>query len=108
VSYATVGGSVGPHFDYYDVFLLQGAGKRRWSIGQHCDESSPLLENTPLKVLSAFEETDGWVLQPGDMLYLPPCIAHHGVAEDDECMTYSVGFRSPTAVEMLNDLALEL
>ena len=68
VSYAQDGGSVGPHFDYYDVFLLQGAGQRRWQIGQACAASSPLLENTDLKILSQFRPTDEWVLNCGDML----------------------------------------
>ena len=107
VSYAEDGGSVGPHFDYYDVFLLQGAGKRRWQIGQHCDEHTPLVANTDLKILADFAATDEWVLEPGDMLYLPPQIAHHGVAMG-ACTTFSVGFRSPAATEMLDDLATEL
>lgn len=107
VSYAQDGGSVGPHFDYYDVFLLQGAGQRRWQIGQACDASSPLLENTDLKILSQFRPTDEWVLNCGDMLYIPPKIAHHGVALGD-CTTFSVGFRAPAATEMLDDLATEL
>lgn len=107
VSYANDGGSVGPHFDYYDVFLIQGYGKRHWRIGEHCDESSPLRTDTQLKILTEFEATDGWVLEPGDILYLPPCIAHHGVAQG-ECMTYSLGFRAPTGGEMLDDLATEV
>jgi len=107
VSYAADGGSVGPHFDYYDVFLLQGHGTRRWQIGQHCNEHTPLTDNPGLKILAEFEPVDEWVLEPGDMLYLPPQIAHHGVAVGD-CTTFSIGFRSPAATEMLDDLATEL
>jgi 50S ribosomal protein L16 3-hydroxylase len=107
VSYATDGGSVGPHFDYYDVFLIQGRGNRRWSIGGHCDEHTPLRSDTPLKILQDFQPDQSWLLEPGDILYLPPGIAHHGVA-DGECMTYSLGFRAPTAGEMLDDLATEV
>ena len=107
-SYATRGGSVGPHFDYYDVFLIQGQGSRHWAIGELCDQHTPLLTGTPLKILQDFRSSQHWVLNPGDILYLPPCIAHHGIAEDDGCITYSVGFRSPTAGELLDDLATEV
>lgn len=107
ISYANDGGSVGPHFDYYDVFLIQGWGKRRWSIGQLCDENSPLQSSVELKILAEFKSEETWVLEPGDILYLPPCIAHHGVAEG-ECMTFSLGFRSPTAGEVLDDFATEI
>ncbi|MFN3766762.1 MAG: JmjC domain-containing protein [Ectopseudomonas guguanensis] len=100
ISFATPGGGVGPHFDNYDVFLLQAHGHRRWQIGQMCDADSPLLPHADLKILAEFEPTDEWVLAPGDMLYLPPCLAHCGTAEDD-CMTYSVGFRAPSAAEVL-------
>jgi len=107
VSYAADGGSVGPHFDYYDVFLLQGHGTRRWQIGGHCDADSPLVGNTELKILRDFKAQEEWILEPGDMLYLPPRIAHHGVAIG-ECTTFSVGFRAPAASEMLDDFATEL
>ena len=100
VSYATPGGGVGPHFDNYDVFLLQGHGQRSWKVGQMCDSDSALLEHSDLRILASFEQTDEWVLEPGDMLYLPPRVAHCGVAVD-ECMTYSVGFRAPSAAEVL-------
>ena len=100
ISYAAPGGSVGPHFDNYDVFLLQGHGKRNWKIGQMCDSESPLLQHADLRILAEFEATDEWVLEPGDMLYLPPRLAHCGVAVDD-CLTYSVGFRAPSAAEVL-------
>ncbi|MFP6847159.1 MAG: cupin domain-containing protein [Pseudomonas sp.] len=100
ISFATPGGGVGPHFDNYDVFLLQGFGKRRWQIGQMCDSDSPMLQHADLKILAEFVKTEEWVLEPGDMLYLPPRLAHCGTAEDD-CMTYSVGFRAPSAAEVL-------
>ncbi|SFO90745.1 50S ribosomal protein L16 3-hydroxylase [Ectopseudomonas composti] len=100
ISFAAPGGGVGPHFDNYDVFLLQAHGHRRWQVGQMCDSDSPLLPHADLKILAQFEPTDEWVLAPGDMLYLPPCLAHCGTAEDD-CMTYSVGFRAPSAAEVL-------
>lgn len=107
VSYAPEGGSVGPHFDYYDVFLLQGLGQRRWKVGSSCDHKSPRLPDTPLRILSDFESTEEWLLNPGDMLYLPPQFSHWGVAEND-CITYSIGFRSPSLADMLGDLATEL
>ena len=100
ISFAAPGGSVGPHFDNYDVFLLQAQGKRNWKIGQMCNAESPLLQHADLRILAEFEESAEWVLEPGDMLYLPPRLAHFGIAEDD-CMTYSVGFRAPSAAEVL-------
>jgi len=100
VSFAAPGGGVGPHFDNYDVFLLQGFGSRRWQVGQMCDSDSPMLQHADLKILAEFVKTEEWVLEPGDMLYLPPLLAHCGTAEDD-CMTYSVGFRAPSAAEVL-------
>ncbi|MBA1429678.1 cupin domain-containing protein [Pseudomonas fluorescens] len=100
ISFAAPGGSVGPHFDNYDVFLLQAQGKRNWKIGQMCNSESALLQHADLRILAEFEESAEWVLEPGDMLYLPPRLAHFGIAEDD-CMTYSVGFRAPSAAEVL-------
>jgi len=100
ISFAAPGGSVGPHFDNYDVFLLQGHGKRHWKIGQMCDSDSPLIEHADLRILADFQGSDEWTLEPGDMLYLPPRLAHWGVAVDD-CLTYSVGFRAPSAAEVL-------
>jgi 50S ribosomal protein L16 3-hydroxylase len=91
VSYATPGGGVGPHFDSYDVFLLQGSGRRRWRYGRQRDLS--LVPNLPLKILRRFTPRQSHVLAPGDMLYLPPQYAHDGVAVD-ACMTYSIGFRA--------------
>jgi 50S ribosomal protein L16 3-hydroxylase len=98
ISYATDGGGVGPHFDSYDVFLLQVHGKRRWRISAQRDLT--LQPGLPLKVLQHFEPDEEWVLEPGDMLYLPPHIAHDGVAVG-ECMTCSIGFRAPSANELL-------
>ncbi|MEX0296832.1 cupin domain-containing protein [Pseudomonas putida] len=100
ISFATPGGSVGPHFDNYDVFLLQGHGQRNWKIGQMCNSDSPLLDHADLRILAEFEQSGEWTLEPGDMLYLPPRLAHYGVAVDD-CLTYSVGFRAPSAAEVL-------
>jgi 50S ribosomal protein L16 3-hydroxylase len=101
VSYATDGGGVGPHFDSYDVFLLQAQGKRRWRYGRQKDLA--LRDDVPLKILSRFEPEHEAVLEPGDMLYLPPRYAHDGVAEG-ECQTYSIGFRSPSAGELAREL----
>ena len=106
ISYATRGGGVGPHFDSYDVFLLQVSGQRRWRISQQADLS--LQEGKPLKILQNFQAEEEWVLEPGDMLYLPPQWAHDGVAESDDCMTYSVGFRAPTDVELTQEVLLRL
>ncbi len=100
ISFATPGGSVGPHFDNYDVILLQGHGQLNWNNGPMCDSDSTLLEHSDLRILADFEQSDEWTLEPGDMLYLPPRLAHYGVAVDD-CLTYSVGFRAPSAAEVL-------
>jgi len=97
ISYATDGGGVGPHFDSYDVFLLQAHGKRRWHIGAQRDLT--LHEGMPLKILQNFIPEQEFVLEPGDMLYLPPHYAHDGDAVG-ECMTYSIGFRAPSYQEL--------
>jgi 50S ribosomal protein L16 3-hydroxylase len=97
VSFATDGGGVGPHFDSYDVFLLQAEGQRRWRISAQKDLS--LVEGLPLKILSKFKPEQEFILEPGDMLYLPPHYAHDGVAIGD-CQTYSIGFRSPAYQEL--------
>jgi 50S ribosomal protein L16 3-hydroxylase len=97
ISYAPRGGGVGPHLDSYDVFLLQGSGRRRWRIGAQSDRT--LVEDAPLKLLARFRPDQEYVLEPGDMLYLPPGYAHDGVALDD-CMTYSIGFRAPAWQEL--------
>ena len=101
VSYAVDGGGVGAHFDQYDVFLVQGLGRRRWQVGARCDATTPLLPHDNLRLLASFEPTDEWVLEPGDMLYVPPGFAHNGIAVGDDCMTYSVGFRAPSRSELL-------
>lgn len=101
VSYATNGGGVGPHFDQYDVFLIQGLGKRRWRVGPLCSSATPLLPHEDLRLIPDFEATDEWILEPGDMLYVPPCFAHDGVAVGDDCMTYSIGFRAPSRAELI-------
>jgi 50S ribosomal protein L16 3-hydroxylase len=97
ISFATDGGGVGPHFDSYDVFLLQAHGQRRWRISAQKDLA--IIEGLPLKILSNFVAEEEFVLEPGDMLYLPPHYAHDGVAIGD-CMTYSIGFRSPSYQEL--------
>lgn len=101
ISYATDGGGVGPHFDNYDVFLLQAHGRRRWRIGRQKDKT--LRPGLPLKILAAFEPEEEHVLEPGDMLYLPPGWAHDGIAEG-ECMTYSIGFRSPNGAQLAHEV----
>ena len=105
VSYATDGGGVGPHFDSYDVFLLQAQGQRRWRIGRQKDLS--LQPGMPLKILAHFEPEMEFVLDAGDMLYLPPRYAHDGVAVG-ECMTYSIGFRAPSRAELAGELLQRL
>lgn len=100
ISYAAKGGSVGPHFDNYDVFLIQSHGQRRWKVGSQEDSDSPRLDHPNLKLLADFKQTDEWILEPGDMLYLPPQYAHYGIAETD-CMTISVGLRAPSTQEIL-------
>lgn len=101
VSYATSGGSVGPHYDNYDVFLLQGAGTREWQVGPKNSSQSPLRENQQLRLLREFEADETWLLGPGDILYIPPLYGHWGTAKDNDCMTYSVGFRAPSHAELL-------
>lgn len=102
VSFATNGGGVGPHFDQYDVFLIQGQGKREWRIGQMCNEASELIEGLSVKVLAEFDDQETWLLEPGDMLYLPPALAHWGIAQEN-CITFSVGFRAPSKAELISD-----
>jgi 50S ribosomal protein L16 3-hydroxylase len=97
ISFATAGGGVGPHLDSYDVFLLQVHGRRRWRVGPVADRS--LVEGLPVKILRHFEPAEEWVLEPGDMLYVPPLWGHDGIAED-ECMTCSIGFRAPGRVSL--------
>ena len=101
VSYAVDGGGVGAHFDQYDVFLVQGLGRRRWQVGPPCGETSALLPHPDLRLLAEFEPLEEWVLEPGDILYVPPRISHRGIAVGDDCMTYSVGFRAPSRRELI-------
>ena len=101
ISWASDGGGVGPHVDSYDVFLLQAQGRRRWRIGRQKDMS--LREGVPLKILSNFAPQQEYLLEPGDMLYLPPHYAHDGIAEG-ECQTYSIGFRAPARGELAREL----
>jgi 50S ribosomal protein L16 3-hydroxylase len=103
ISFATDGGSVGPHYDQYDVFLLQAEGQREWRIGQMCSEHDEFLKETKLRLLAKFEETDRWVLEPGDMLYLPPRLAHYGISQGNG-QTYSIGFRAPSQSELMHSL----
>jgi 50S ribosomal protein L16 3-hydroxylase len=106
ISFASVGGGVGPHFDSYDVFLFQASGRRRWKIGRQKDLT--LQQGVPLKLLARFEPEEEFVLEAGDMLYLPPRYAHDGLAEaatgadgkPADCMTYSIGFRAPAQSEL--------
>ena len=97
VSYAPKGGGVGPHFDVYDVFLVQGLGHRRWQLSMQKDQT--LIEGAPLRLLKDFRVEQEWVVEAGDLLYLPPHCAHNGIAEDD-CMSYSIGFRTPWYQEL--------
>jgi len=101
VSYAVDQGGVGPHFDQYDVFLVQGLGRRRWQIGDFCDETTELLPHDDLRLLARLDPVEDWILEPGDILYVPPRLAHNGIAVGDDCMTYSVGFRAPSREELI-------
>jgi 50S ribosomal protein L16 3-hydroxylase len=101
MSWASDGGGVGPHLDSYDVFLLQVQGRRRWRVGRVKDRS--LVEGLPVKILRRFEPEEEWLLEPGDMLYLPPLWGHDGVA-DGECMTCSIGFRVPSLADLTREL----
>lgn len=104
ISYAVDGGSVGPHYDQYDVFLLQAEGQREWRIGQMCSEQSAIVKGPKIRLLEQFDQSESFVLNPGDMLYLPPQLAHYGIAKG-ECMTYSIGFRAPSVAELSQALA---
>ncbi len=104
VSYAPDGGGVGPHFDSYDVFLLQGQGKRQWRISKQTDLT--LVDGAPLRILKNFDTAQEWLLEAGDMLYLPPQLAHWGIAVSngiEDCMTYSIGFRAPKNQELASE-----
>lgn len=101
VSYAPKGGSVGKHFDFYDVFLVQAYGHRRWQLGQMCDENTEFVAKQPLKLLPEMQVEFDEVLAPGDLLYVPPGLSHYGVAED-ECLTCSFGFRMPDVATLMD------
>ena len=103
ISYAVPGGSVGPHTDTYDVFLIQARGQRRWQIGNRAQDPE-LLPDLPIRVLKDFEPEQEWLLEPGDVLYLPPGMAHWGIGEGGDCMTWSVGLRAPSVPELLGSL----
>lgn len=103
ISYAPPGGSVGPHVDQYDVFLLQASGQRHWQLGGKVPDDAPIITGIDLRILETFDVNPqhDWVLEPGDMLYLPPGWSHNGVSQSDDCMTISVGFRAPSADEAI-------
>ena len=111
VSYASDGGGVGAHFDQYDVFLVQGLGRRRWRVGPRCDSATPLLPHDDLRLIADFEATDEWVLEPGDILYVPPCFAHDGVADryadPDLVRQDHPGEIAASAIDRLHGLVLE-
>ena len=105
VSYAEPGGGVGAHVDQYDVFLLQGLGQRHWAISDDLMAPKEFRHDVELKQLAQFEPTHEWLLEPGDMLYLPPGVPHDGVAFGGPCMTLSIGMRAPSQAELTGDLA---
>ena len=107
VSYASPGGSVGPHSDEYDVFLLQAEGKRKWQYTDTRVDNPALIADLDLAIMQDFNSDQEAILSPGDLLYLPPGIAHHGVAIEP-CLTFSIGFRAPTATEILESFELEV
>ncbi len=102
ISYAPEGGSVGPHMDLYDVFILQARGHRRWNISIRPVDEDNQVEGTPLRIQRHFEAEFSSLLNPGDLIYIPPAVSHHGVATDD-CMSYSIGYRAPAHGEMVSD-----
>ena len=105
ISYATPGGGVGPHYDNYDVFLIQAKGTRRWELGDIESSQSPRLPDAPVMILSEFQCLESFDLEPGDMLYLPPQVAHNGIATSEDCVTYSAGFRAPSDAEILRTVS---
>lgn len=107
VSYAVDGGSVGAHVDQYDVFLLQAQGKRHWRIDTSSNPPTAFRDDAELRLLSEFNPDQDWLLEPGDMLYLPPGVPHHGIAEGD-CLTFSIGMRAPAVSELIVDFAESL
>ena len=103
MSYANDGGGVGPHFDNYDVFLVQTSGTRHWEIGSQYNDHAALIENLPVKILKEFTPTESWLLEPGDILYVPPGVGHNGIAKGDGCITYSIGYRAPSHSDILRE-----
>lgn len=107
ISFAQAHGSVGPHLDNYDVFLLQVQGRRHWHINEDDYSEDDFMVGPELRLLENFESKEDWILEPGDMLYLPPGVAHHGIALDD-CLTFSIGFRAPSQEELLSAFVSQL
>lgn len=107
ISYAPDQGSVGPHIDEYDVFLIQANGKRTWSIETEIKHNPELVGGVDLALMKEFNADQEWLMEPGDMLYLPPKIPHHGVAVGDGCMNYSVGFRAPAVSDIMDSFLME-
>jgi len=103
ISYSGDKGGVGPHYDNYDVFLVQVSGCRQWGVGGIYDETSPRRPDTPVKILTEWEPEHSWILEPGDLLYVPPRVGHSGIAVGEDCMTCSVGFRAPSHRDILLD-----
>ncbi|MCB1660055.1 MAG: cupin domain-containing protein, partial [Pseudomonadales bacterium] len=103
ISYAAPQGSVGKHFDQYDVFLVQGTGQRRWQLGEFCGKDSAFVEDTKLRILQDMPVTFDEVVNAGDLLYVPPKLAHYGVAQN-ECLTFSFGFRAPALSHALEHI----
>lgn len=104
ISYAVKHGSVGPHYDNYDVFLYQASGQRKWSLTTKNCNATNALKDVDLRIMATFEVEEEYILQPGDMLYLPPHVGHHGVSLDDDCITYSFGYRSYQGQELWDSL----
>ncbi len=106
VSYSTQGGGVGPHYDNYDVFIIQVDGRRRWEIGGHyIERDTEFLSGQPVRILKHWQPLHSWDLEPGDMIYIPPRVGHNGIALSDNCVNYSVGYRAQHAAEMLQHFA---
>ncbi|GJL68687.1 MAG: cupin [Nitrospirales bacterium] len=103
ISYSADKGGVGPHYDNYDVFLVQVSGRRQWEVGGIYDETSPRRSGVPVKILSEWKPEQRWILEPGDLLYVPPRVGHNGIAVCEDCMTCSVGFRAPSHRDILLD-----
>lgn len=108
VSISPTGGTVGPHFDQYDVFLIQACGTREWQVGQRCDEATALTQGNALSIIKNFSPEQSYQCQVGDMLYIPPGTSHWGTATSDNCVTISIGFRAPSYPEIIDDLCLEV